>query len=344
MRKLKFIRLKAILLIIALSSTHSYITAQKNRYGMALVGSEGSFLLKDSIKICPLIVGGCAALPADAFTEWKGYQPKLIGENDYTQCTTQKFTFKTYETYSLAMEVNIPKGTKGPHPFIIYVHGGGWNIGSPTVFKNQSTYLASRGIAGVRITYTLTPNKGTFNMGMQELADAFAFVKSHAAEWGLDMSRFGYVGGSAGAPLAALAAMRHDGNGCKLFMGCNGIYDFTSNLQGGFGKSSPYLIDYPNRESRKVISAIHNIPKEVANIPAVVVFHGTADFTISHFQSVAFCDSVTKMGGRSEKNIYQNYVHAFLNIDKSDAYEDITLKMYLFAQSVFDKLNSNRTK
>jgi len=335
-RILKFSWQNAILLIIAMSSTHSLVTAQKNLYGMALVGSEGNFRLKDSARICPLIAGGCAALPVDAFIEWKGYQAKLINENDYKQCKTLKFTFKTYETYSLAMEVDIPQQSRGPHPFIIYVHGGGWNSGSQKAFTNQSTYLASRGIAGVRITYTLIPNKGTFNMGIQELADAFEFIKKHAAKWGLDMTRFGYAGGSAGTPLAALAAMRHDGNGCKLFMGCNGIYDFTSNLQGSFGKSSSYLIEYPRLESRNVISAIHNIPKEVANIPAVVVFHGTADFTISHLQSVALCDSVVKKGGRAEKNIYQNYVHSFFNIEKSDAYEDITLKMYSFAKSVFN--------
>jgi acetyl esterase/lipase len=324
-----------LVLTFAVSCSIFTVSAQKNRYGMVLSGSEGNYTLKDSAKICPLIVGGCAALPADAFTVLPGYKPNLIIEKDYTQCTTLKFTYKTYDTYSLSMEVDIPKQATGPHPFIIWVHGGGWVNGSLTSFKNQSTYLATRGIAGVRISYSLMSQGGTFNQGKQEMADAFTFVQAHAAEWGLDMTRFGYAGGSAGTPLASLAAMKHNGNGCKLFIGCNGIYDFTSNLQGSFGRSSPYLKEYPIQESRDVISAIHNIPEKASNVPAVVAFHGTADFTISYLQSVALCDAVLKKGGRAEKNIYENYVHAFYNKGNSDRFEDITLKMYAFASSVF---------
>lgn len=320
--------------ILLLNGSLSFVLAQKNRYGMALSGSESNYVLKDSSKICPLIVDGCEALPADAFTAYTDFQPKLISDNDYTQCTTLNFTYKTYPTYTLNLEVDIPNFGKGPHPFIIYVHGGGWAGGNLSAFKNQSTYLASRGIAGVRISYSLLSKGGTFNLGMQELSDAFAFVKEHAAEWGLDMTRFGYAGGSAGTPLASLAAMKHNGNGCKLFIGCNGIYDFTQNLQGSFGRSSAYLKEYPTPESRIAISAIHNIPLKASNIPAVIVFHGTADFTISYLQSVALCDFVSKKGGRAEKNIYNYYVHSFFNKGSSDRYEDITLKMYNFAQSV----------
>ena len=325
-----------VLLLIAVGCSHSIISAQKNRYGMTLTGSPGNYVLKDSAKICPLIVGGCAALPPDAFTILPAYKPSTISENDYTQCTTLKFTYKIYDTLSLYMEVDLPKQSKNPHPFIIYVHGGGWANGTLALFKNQSTYLASRGIAGVRISYSLMSQGGTFNKGMQEMADAFAFVKDHAAEWGLDMTRFGYAGGSAGTPLAALAAMKNNGNGCKLFIGCNGIYDFTNNLQGTFGRSSPYLKEYPKQESRNAISTIHHIPEKESNVPAVIVFHGTADFTISHLQSVALCDAVLKKGGRAEKNIYENYVHAFYNKGSSDRYEDITMKMCAFAKSVFN--------
>jgi acetyl esterase/lipase len=324
-----------LLLFFAIGFSFSTVSAQKNRYGMALTGSEGNYTLNDSSKICPLIVGGCAALPADANLSYK-HQSKLISDSDFLQCTTLKFTYKTYPTYTLNMEVDIPKEGNGPHPFIIYVHGGGWANGSLTAFVNQSTYLASRGVAGVRISYSLIKQGGTFNLGMQELADAFAFVQAHAAEWGLDMTRFGYAGGSAGTPLASLAAMKHNGSGCKLFIGCNGIYDFTNNLQQSFGRSSAYLKEYPTQESRTVISAIHNIPEKASNVPAVVVFHGTADFTISYLQSVALCDAVSKKGGRTEKNIYENYVHSFFNKGNSDKYEDIMLKMVEFAQSVFE--------
>lgn len=339
MKKTHFIcSTKVVLLsILSVFSIIFSVSAQKNCYGMALSGSEGSYTLTDAAKICPLVTGGCTALPADAYTAYAGYQPVLISDNDYAHCTTLKYTFKTYDTHSLSLEVDIPKLTTGPHPFIIWVHGGGWSNGGTTAFVNQSLYLASRGIAGVRITYSVISQGGDFNQGMQELADVFAFVQAHAAEWGLDMTRFGYAAGSAGTPLASLAAMKHNGNGCKLYMGCNGIYDFQHNLAGSFGSgSSPYLVDYPTQTSRDVISSINYIPDNVENIPAVAVFHGTADFTISYLQSVALCDSVLKKGGRAEKNIYDYYVHAFFNQGSSDKFEDVILKMYAFAKSVFN--------
>ena len=147
---------------------------------MTLTGTVGNYTLTNASNICPLITGGCAALPADAYTEFAGYVPNLIGDNDYAHCTTTTYTYKTYGTYSLSLEVDIPKLTTGSHPFIIWVHGGGWTGGSMGNFSNQSKYLASRGIAGVRISYSLVAQGGNFDLGMQELADAFAFVQAHA--------------------------------------------------------------------------------------------------------------------------------------------------------------------
>lgn len=331
--RINIIRVVCVCFLALLTTS---LFSQKNRYGMLLTGTAGSYSLTDAAKICPIIPGGCEALPVDAFVEYPGYSPSLISNDDYTQCTTLKYTFKTYATYSLTLEVDIPKLTTGPHPFIIWVHGGGWTGGGVTNFSNQSAYLASRGIAGVRISYSLIAQGGKFEMGMQELADAFAFVKDHAAEWGLDMTRYGYAGGSAGTPLSSLAAMKQNGNGCKLYIGCNGIYDFQNNLAGSFGSgASGYLTSYPTKESRTVISAINYIPTDPANIPAVAVFHGTGDFTISYLQSLALCDSIVKKGGHAEKNIYDYYVHAFFNIGSTDKFEDVTIKMYTFAKSIF---------
>ena len=305
---------------------------------MNLTGTVGNYTLTNASTICPLITGGCAALPADAYLEYAGYVPTFINDNDYAHCTTTTYTYKTYGTYSLSLEVDIPKLTTGPHPFIIWVHGGGWTSGSMGNFSNQSKYLASRGIAGVRISYSLVAQGGNFDLGMQELADAFAYVQAHATEWGLDITKFGYAGGSAGTPLSSLAAMKHNatGNACKLYIGCNGIFDFQNNLAGAFGSgANTYLNAYPTKESRNVISAINFIPNNPVNIPAVAVFHGTADYTISHLQSIALYDSIVKKGGRAEKIIYNYYVHAFFNTNGSDKYEDVTMKIYTFAKSIF---------
>lgn len=329
-----------IVLIVFLLSTLTFLpcnAALINRYGMDLTGSAPPYTISSSA-VCALL--NCATLPADAFEAYT-YKPILISDSDIKNCKTLKYIFKTYSTHTLDLEVDIPLGTNSPYPFVIYVFGGGWTGGTSGAFVKQSKYLASRGIAGVRISYSLIADGGTFNLGMQELGEAFAFIKAHADEWKLDMTRFGYAGGSAGTPLASLAAMKHNGNGCKLFMGCNGIYDFVNHLDGSWGKTSDYLSEYPTRASRDVISSINFIPKTPDSIPAIAVYHGTGDVTISCLQSIALCDSVVKKGGKADKNIYNYYGHGFFNGGASDMFETITIKMYEFAKSVFfDQSNS----
>ena len=304
---------------------------QKNRYGMLVKQTEKGCEIDRRGEIEKLI--NLESL-RDLCTPYK-YREDKIRARDYNNCTTQTFVFKAYNAYKLEMEVDIPKQGEGPFPFVIYVHGGGWAGGNLSGFVNQSKYLASKGIAGVRISYTLRQQNGHFDQGMEELDAALQFVKANAKAWNLDLTRFGYAGGSAGTPLASLAAMK---NGAKLFIGTNGIYDFAyQDHVGSFpGKSNRYLRNYNNNISKlKEISPINHIPSK--NPPAVIVFHGTADITIPYQQSVLFCDAIRRKGGRAEQKIYPNYMHAFYSKYSSDRYEEILLQMYRFAKEVFSK-------
>lgn len=322
--------MKKYILLLALLTIFNSLFSVSNRYGMTLTNSGSNYTLTDSEQICNTI--DCTNLPADVYEPYT-YNENSIKAIDYSYCTTSTYVFKNYGTYSLSMEVDIPVLTDGPHPFIVYIHGGSWYSGSPASLKNQSLYLASRGIAGVRISYSLVKNGGHFDLGMQEIGEAFTFIAAHATEWNLDMTRFGYMGNSAGVPLAALQAMKQ--SGCKLLVGYNGLYDFKNNLYGSFpAEGNKYLDNYLNVADRGPLSAIEYIP--ATEIPAVAVFHGTADFTISYKQAQVFADSVQHKGGRAESYIYTNYVHGFFNKGASDVYEDILVKTYDFARSVFN--------
>jgi len=321
--------MKKSILIIILTIIFS-VSAIKNRYGMNIISNSGSYKLEDSTNICNTI--DCATLPTNAYQPYT-YKENLIKSYEYSYCKTTTYVYKNYGSYSLSMEVDIPALSKGPYPFIVYVHGGSWYSGSTASLKYQSQYMASHGVAGIRITYTLVDKGGRFDLGMQELDEAFVFIAAHATEWNLDMSRFGYLGNSAGVPLAALKAMKQPG--CKLLVGYNGLYDFRNNLNGSFpAEGNKYLDNYLNIADRGPISAIEYIPS--TNIPAVAVFHGTADFTISSKQSQVFADSIQHKGGRAECYIYNNYVHGFFNKGSSDVYEDILIKTYNFVKSVFN--------
>lgn len=338
------LNLKKVVLVFCFTVLGNSVHAQFNRYGMRLIGDNSSFQLLNQIEIDEILTDSLN-LPKDLYQLWKGYAPKLIQAEDYTNCTTKAYVFKEYPAkgYSLSLEVDIPKETTNKwHPFVIWVHGGGWVNGGAGSFKNQSQYLASRGIAGVRITYSLQKQGGRFEMGIQELKSAFQFVKDHAEEWGLDIQKYGWAGGSAGTPLSSLVAIKDSSFECKLFVGYNGLYDFENNRQGKFcgGKEikSTYL---ENTNDWHSISAINHIPDMAENIPAVILFHGTGDTTISYKQSEALCDAILQQNGKAMLHFYPYYAHAFFNQNRSDVYEDITIKTYKFAESVFNTVSTN---
>ncbi len=76
---------------------------------------------------------------------------------------------------------------------------------------NVARWLAEHGIAGIILKYRLAQEEGsTYQVAVHSLADAqraVRFVRSHAAEWGVDPARVGVMGFSAGGELAALASM-----------------------------------------------------------------------------------------------------------------------------------------
>lgn len=298
-----------------------------NRYGMRLKKKmDGTYTIDKKYDTFPEVAG----LPE--LVQPYVYTPRDIRECDYNGCITKQFIYKTYDGYQLALEVDIPEG-KGPFPFIIYVHGGGWYNGTLDVFRKHSTYLASHGIAGVRISYTLIPRGATYNQVSAEINEAFSFIKSHAAELSLDMSNFGFAGGSAGAHLSAIAAMQT--KGCKLFIGIFGSYDLLRRKPGNF-PSEQTLQAYFNTkdaDTLKKASAFYCIPDR--NVPACLLVHGTCDTSIDYTQSIWFREALEKNGAFTELLLYKGYEHSFTRPGVSDAYESLVQKMLSFSKQIF---------
>ncbi|MEO8564083.1 MAG: alpha/beta hydrolase [bacterium] len=80
---------------------------------------------------------------------------------------------------------------------------------------NVARWLRDRGIAAFVLKYRLASEEGsTYTVDGEALSDmqrAIRLVRSRARTWGIDTSRIGVMGFSAGGELAALSAMRIDG-------------------------------------------------------------------------------------------------------------------------------------
>lgn len=91
-------------------------------------------------------------------------------------------------------------------PIVLMVHGGGWRRGdkrSQGVVGHKAQRWMSRGLILVSVNYRMLPDADPLEQA-NDVAQALAFVQSHAAQWGGDPNRVILMGHSAGAHLVAL--------------------------------------------------------------------------------------------------------------------------------------------
>jgi acetyl esterase/lipase len=109
------------------------------------------------------------------------------------------------------VDIYVPAG-KGPHPLVLYIHGGGWvgghtrHSGALANFPAVLASLAAEGFVVASLEYRLS-GEAKFPAQLQDAKAALRFLGDHAAHYRIDPARVGVWGGSAGGHLAALTAL-----------------------------------------------------------------------------------------------------------------------------------------
>jgi acetyl esterase len=110
----------------------------------------------------------------------------------------------------LSVDVHVPRGD-GPFPVLVYLHGGGWILGSPKTHRRLGFRFAEAGFVVFNVHYRLAPEH-PFPAAFDDCVTAIRWAVAHAAEYGGDASRLAVGGDSAGGNLAAaaVAALRNE--------------------------------------------------------------------------------------------------------------------------------------
>ncbi|MFA5063911.1 MAG: alpha/beta hydrolase [Dehalococcoidia bacterium] len=88
-------------------------------------------------------------------------------------------------------------------PIILYIHGGGWVVGSISTHDNVCRKLANRsGAIVVSLGYRLAP-ENKFPAGLEDVYAALQWAHTEAVSFGGDPGRLAVAGDSAGGNLAA---------------------------------------------------------------------------------------------------------------------------------------------
>lgn len=121
-------------------------------------------------------------------------------------------TVATIDGRPLRAAIYRAQGSGNDAPVIVYVHGGGFMIGSVTETDADLRWFADRGWLVVSVDYRLfSEGTPTWDLAPADVACAAAWLKYHASQFGGDMGRLVFLGDSAGGNLAinyAYAAAR----------------------------------------------------------------------------------------------------------------------------------------
>jgi alpha-L-fucosidase 2 len=211
----------------------------------------------------------------------------------------------------LALDAYVQQGDP-PRPLVVVVHGGGWSAGSRVAFVGQLLEtLTDAGFNWVSIDYRLPGNdrRDTFLTmlrkssrplfdAVDDVEEAVAFVRCHAAALRTDPNRLVLLGEDAGAHLAALAAARRPGLvSAAVLLG--GFYDLRAI---GPGSDTTPLPDE--------VSPALAIRSRVAPTLAI---HGAGDTESPPSQPAALCDAIRAFGGVCERLMVNGASHRVEN-------------------------------
>jgi acetyl esterase len=227
---------------------------------------------------------------------------------------TRSVPYKTLGDNVLKMDVFEPAGHKPEdrRAAIVFFFGGGWVSGSPRQFHQQAKTMADHGMIALCADYRVASrNKTTPFECVKDGKSAIRWIRTHAAELGVDPYRIVAAGGSAGGHVAACTgvianeeeageetAIPSTANALILF---NPVLDTTT---AGYGSKKF------TTEQQKELSPCHHVRK---GIVPTLIFHGTADKVVPYENAERFTQRMKDAGNICVLVPFEGKDHGFFN-------------------------------
>ena len=245
--------------------------------------------------------------------------------------------YKTVDSTPLSLYLFYPELPKPTNslPVIVFFFGGAWVNGSVKQFEQQCRYFSGKGMIAVAGDYRVRSRHNTTPFeSVMDAKSAMRYLRRHAKDLMIDGNKIVASGGSAGGHLAAATALIKDvneqGEDTSISAVPNALVLYNpaldlSRLQSP--KSVSIRAEW--RSKAHLISPQQHI---TTNTPRTLIFHGTADTTISFTQAVNFCKAMKAKGNKCELVEYAGRHHGFFNYGRPD-YEDCLRKTEAFLKS-----------
>ncbi|KAJ8751648.1 hypothetical protein K2173_025807 [Erythroxylum novogranatense] len=230
------------------------------------------------------------------------------------------------------LDLYLPTNTDGPKPVVAFVTGGAWTIGYKAWGALLGKQLAERDIIVACIDYRNFP-QGTISDMVTDASQGISFIFNNIADYGGDPNRIYLMGQSAGAHISACALLEQ---AIKEARGGESFCWSVSQLKCYFGLSGGYnifkLVDhFHNRglyrslflsimEGEKSLQRFSpevrlqdpSLRDAVSLLPPIILFHGTADYSIPADASKNFAEALQRRGAQVELVLFDGKTHTDL--------------------------------
>lgn len=247
---------------------------------------------------------------------------------------TRSVIYKKVGDRELRLDLFEPAGIKpgDKRACFVGIHGGGWTGGTPDRTYTYSDHYAKLGLLGVSVQYRLLDKAKTITPFecVKDGRSVVRYLKSHAAELGIDPDKIAVSGGSAGGHVAV---------GTALF---DGINDESDDL-----KISPtpaaLVLYYPVIDTGpqgygmakcgakwKDISPVDHVR---AGLPPTILFFGTADTVTPFIGAKRFDEEMKKVGNRCDFVVHEGGIHGYFLYEQA-LYDETVKRTDEFLRSV----------
>jgi acetyl esterase len=247
------------------------------------------------------------------------YPPELPG--------TKIETYKKASGVQLKVWIYNPDGHQASDkkPAVVFFFGGGWKSGSPGQFAHQCRYLASRGIVAMTADYRVSSRQGTKAVScVEDGKSAVRWIRKNAGRLGVDPTRVGAGGGSAGGHVAAAIGIIREfdakGEDKKVSSTPDALLLFNpavtlADIDDQYTFPKEKAVTMCDRAGVKPVklSPYHHVRK---NLPPTIIFHGTDDSAVDHRTVVLFEKAMREKGNRCELVSFKDKPHGFFNYGK----------------------------
>ncbi|MFJ1758838.1 alpha/beta hydrolase fold domain-containing protein [Amycolatopsis sp. NPDC088138] len=223
----------------------------------------------------------------------------------------------------LELDLHLPSGP-GPHPAIVYLHGGGWRRGSrrKTIPADLCPTLAERGFAVAAVDYRLS-GEARFPAQLDDVRAAIAWLRSE-----VDCAATFLWGESAGAHLALLTALDGgDVDGVVAWYPPTDLLGLGDDLTGAADDSreAELLGVSPSADPERARAA-SPLTYAHGDAPPILLMHGDADDLVPPSQSERLASALRAAGAPVELELVPGARHMWTDARDIGAIVDRSAK------------------